>query len=280
MPYFSASDGTKIYYEDLGEGFPLMFLHPWPTDHAMWMLQIPVFSERYRIITPDSRGLGRSAKPHIGYSLERLSDDVDDLMNHLGIDKAFVVGNSLGGAVAEKFALEHSRRVQATVWIGAPTFPMNELVMDYEGEKNVPFVKVYSSELAKGYLNFWNKVWKALMSNNYHESFVNTNIGNYLVRYLFEERYARLNADSSPVISILNGLDETKSSLDEGLAKLSVPAAIVCGSGDDTRPSCEKQHLAIPKAEFLVIQESGHFCYMDQPEIFNRFLSDFLVRYS
>ncbi len=279
MAHFKTTDGIRIYFEEVGEGFPLVLLHPWPTDHAMWMLQLPVFSEVYRIITPDSRGLGRSDKPK-KYTLERLSDDVAELLDRLGIEKAFIVGNSLGGAVAEKFAIDHTDRVQATVWIGAPTFPMDELVMNYDGETNVPFSQVYIKELKVGYLNFWKKVWKPFMHYNFHESFVRTYIGSYLINYLFEDRYARLNADSSSLIGLLEGLDETKISLDKELAKLSIPTAIVCGDGDDTRPSCEKQHRNIPKAGFLVIPNSGHFCYMDQPEIFNRFLADFLARNS
>jgi len=279
LPRFNATDGTGIYYEDVGEGFPLVLLHPWPTDHAMWMLQMAMFSENYRVITPDSRGLGKSDKPKTGYSLSRLSDDVADLMDHLGIKKAFIVGNSLGGAVAEKFAVQHSDRVQATVWIGAPTFPLDELLMDYNGKKNVPFVDVYVRELRTGYLNFWEKVWKPMMSYNFHENFVRTYVGSYLIKYLFEERYARLNADPSGVISVLEGLNDEKKSLDKDLARLSIPSAIVCGDGDDTRPSCEIQHKSIPAAEFLVIRNSGHFCYLDQPEVFNGFLKDFLFRH-
>jgi len=245
----------------------------------MWMLQVPVFSENCRVITPDSRGLGKSDKPESGYSLERMSDDVDELLLHLGIKKAFVVGNSLGGAVAEKFAVDHSDKVQATVWIGAPTFPLNELVMNYNGKKNIPFVDVYVEELQQGYLNFWEKVWKPLMSYNFHESFAKTHFGYYLIKYLFEERYARLNADPQGVISILEGLNDEKKSLDEDLAKLSIPSAIVCGDGDDTRPACEKQHTSIPRAEFLMIRNSGHFCYIDQTEIFNDFLLEFLKKH-
>lgn len=280
MPHFKTSDGIDIYYEDRGEGFPLVFVHPWPADHAMWMLQVPVFSENYRIITPDSRGLGRSEKPKTGYSLGRLSNDVHELLDHLKIGKAFVVGNSLGGAVAERFAIDHTAEVQATVWIGAPIFPLGESfpLMDYGGRKNVPLFEVYIDELQKGYLNFWEKDWKPTMSYLYHKNFVETYIGSYLVRYLFEERYAKLNADPQGAIAILAGLNEQKKSLDEDLARLSIPSAIVCGDGDDTRPSCEKQHASIPAAQFLVIQNSGHFCYMDQPEVFNSFLRNFLIR--
>src|SRR5579872_1957440 len=273
MSRFSASDGSILYFDEAGEGFPLIFLHPWPTDHAMWMFQVPVFSENYRVITPDSRGLGMSDKsPKVeDFSLDRLSDDVSELMDHLGIDRAFIVGNSLGGAVAEKFCIDHAERVQASLWIGAPTFPFGELVMDYDGRKNVPFVDVYKSALKNGYLNFWLSVWKPLMSYNYHESFVRTYVGDYLIRYLFEDRYARMNHNPTSVVGLLDGLNQVKESLDADLARLTIPSAIVCGDGDDTRPSCEQQHKAIPKAEFLVIKDSGHFCYMDQPEIFNSF---------
>ena len=246
----------------------------------MWLFQAPVFSEKYRVIMPDSRGLGQSDKPAIGYSLTRLSDDVNDLLEHLGIEKAFIVGNSLGGSVAEKFAVDHTERVQGTVWIGAPTFPLDEMMMDYDGKKNITFVDVYVGELKKGgYLNFWNKVWKPLMSYQYHENFVGTYLGSYLIRYFFENRYVRLNSDPYGVISILEDLRKEKA-LETELAQLQVPSAIVCGDGDDTRPSCEKQHLAIPRAEFLVIKDSGHFCYQDQPEIFNNFLEGFLSRSS
>ncbi len=278
MAYFTTSDGIRIYFEDTGEGFPLALLHPWPTDHAMWLFQVPFFSEKYRVITPDSRGLGRSDKPKDGYSLTRLSEDVNELLEYLKIPKAFVVGNSLGGAVAEKFAIDHTSKLQGTVWVGAPTFPLDDLVMDFEGKKNIPFFDVYTRELRSGgYMNFWTKVWKPLMSFQYHENFVRTYLGDYLIRYLFEDRYARLNAEPHGVIAILEYLQREKS-IDEALARLTLPSAIVCGDGDDTRPSCEKQHVTVPAAEFLVIKDSGHFCYQDQPEIFNGFLTEFLKR--
>jgi len=277
LPY-AEIDGLQIFYEDIGNGFPLVLLHPWPTDHAMWMFQFAVFSEKYRIIAPDSRGLGSSSKPHSGYQLERLSDDVNEFLEHLGIERAFVVGNSLGGAVAQKFAVNHSKKVQATVWIGAPTFPLDDIVVEFGG-RNVPFVDLYLDALKKGYLNFWDTIWKPTMHYQFHESFVKTYLGSYLIRYLFEDRYARLNGDAHGVVGVMDGQRREKS-LDEALSGLDIPSAIVAGDGDDTLPYCEQQHKAVPKAEFFVLKNSGHFCYMDQPEVFNRFLGDFLERHA
>ncbi len=106
MPRFTATDGTNIYFEDVGEGFPLVFLHPWPTDHAMWMLQVPEFSEKYRVITPDSRGLGKSDRPAKDYSLRRLSDDVADLLESLGDRKGLhrweLIGRSSRGEICAR----------------------------------------------------------------------------------------------------------------------------------------------------------------------------------
>ncbi|MFN0000620.1 MAG: alpha/beta fold hydrolase, partial [Burkholderiaceae bacterium] len=94
MPYVNVK-GNNIYYEAAGAGFPIVLLHPWPTDHAMWMLQVPIFSADYRVITPDSIGLGQSAKPRSGITLKGLADDVNALLDELGEKKAFIVGLSL-----------------------------------------------------------------------------------------------------------------------------------------------------------------------------------------
>jgi len=277
MPRVKIND-AEIYYETIGEGFPLVLLHPWPTDHAMWMFQTPVFSERFRVITPDSRGLGRSDKSKTGYRLKKLSDDVYDLIRHLGIERAFVVGNSLGGAVAQKFSIDHPEVVQATIWIGAPTFPLNELLAELEPGKSVPAITAYLADLKNhGYLHFWNNIWKPTMHYQFHESFANSPLGAYLIRYLFEDRYAKLNANPEGVIGILEDLC-LEESLDAELGKLEIPAAIVTGSGDDTRPYCEQQHKAVPRTQLFVVQNSGHFCYMDQPAKFNEFMLHFLEK--
>ena len=277
MPKINVN-GAQLYYEEIGEGFPLVLLHPWPTDHAMWMFQVPVFSERFRVITPDSRGLGRSDKSKTGYRLKTLSDDVYELLEKLAVEKAVVVGNSLGGAVAQKLTIDHPERVQATIWIGAPTFPLDDLLAELEPGKSIPAIEVYLRELkSKGYLHFWNTVWKPTMSYQFHENFVRTYLGSYLISYFFEDRYAKLNQNADGVIGILEDL-RRESSLNDELAKSKVPAAIVTGDGDDTRPYCEKQHSALPGVELCVVENSGHFCYMDQPERFNTFMNSFLKR--
>src|SRR5205814_2147946 len=172
----------------------LILLHGWPCDHALWMFQTPVFSEYYRVIAPDFRGLGRSTKPRDPITVEQMSDDMAGLMDVLNLDQAFVIGLSLGGVVAEQLCLDHPRRVRASVWVGAPSYTDN-FIVNFTGREE-PIIDVYLRFLeAGGYTNFWNKVWKPNVDSFFNRSFYETPVGRDIINYLFEERYARTNAD-------------------------------------------------------------------------------------
>jgi pimeloyl-ACP methyl ester carboxylesterase len=272
------ADGTELYYEEYGDGFPMILVHPWPADHAMWFLQTPVFSEYFRVITPDIRGLGKSARPSKGYQLSRLSKDLLAIYENLGINKSYLIGSSLGGAICQKFTIDHPDRVRATIWIGTPSYPVEEMVVEGVGKSNQPTSDVYLEALAKGYLNFWNTIWKPTMHYQFHERFSKSQFGDYLVRYLFEERYARMNGDAYGAIELLKAA-YGQESIVEDLIQSTVPSAIIHGEDDDTAPVCKKQHELLPKSEYLSIPQSGHFCYLDQAEIFNKFVLDFVNRH-
>jgi len=270
--------GVGLFYEEAGSGIPLVLLHPWPTDHAMWMFQVPVFSEGYRVITPDSRGLGRSDKPKSGYSPTSLADDLEGLLDHLGIEKAFVVGLSLGGAVAMMFTLNHPDRVRASIWVGAPKLPLIDFMFKEKSGRSRPLPDVYKEALkAGGYTNFWNTVWKPNSGYLLHSSFLSTPLGSYLCRYLFEERYPRLNKDARSLIGLLDGMSEDK--VLRELRTVKVPVAMVSGTDDPTLPYIREHKKYCPQAEYYEIPKSGHVCTMDQAEEFNRIMARFLRKH-
>ncbi len=278
MPYIKVT-GKSIYYEAVGTGFPIVLLHPWPTDHAMWMLQVPVFSADYRVITPDSIGLGQSDKPRSGITLKGLADDVKALLDELGEKKAFIVGLSLGGAVAQRFCIDHQDRVQASIWVGAPKLPTDGFMFRDNNGLERPLPEVYLEALeSQGYLHFWETVWKANMGYMFHKNFVATALGSYLTRYLFEDRYARFNRDPGGVIAILNSL--RKETIVDEFKKIKIPVSIIAGDGDPTLPYCLEQHSYLPDAEFSIIENSGHMCIIDQAEIFNTIMSNFIRRHT
>src|SRR5256885_14331116 len=104
MPRVTVDGDVELYYESLGEGTPLVFQ---AHDHTPWLfLQAPVFSQRYRVLTYDRRGTGRSSSPKGDWSAADLADDLHGFLDALEIQRAIVVGSSLGGVVTAQFAVD------------------------------------------------------------------------------------------------------------------------------------------------------------------------------
>ncbi len=265
----------SLNYETAGSGFPLVLIHAWPTDHAIWQLQMPVFSRDYHTIAVDLRGLGQSDKPPAPNTPEIMTRDLVGLLDALGIERAAVCGISLGGVVAAQMTLDAPQRVASAVWVGAPSY-VDRFMITVGGE-TIPLAEVYLRVLEpEGYLGFWHKVWKANIELLFNEEFVQSRLGTYLIESLFEDRYARWNADARPIIDILHGLS-TWNILDR-LPTVTRPVQVVVGDHDPTFVYCEEQGRLTANAEYVVIDNSGHFCNLDNPARFNQVVLDFLHR--
>lgn len=102
---------VQLYFEEYGEGFPLIFLHGFPLDHTIWDTLIPLLRNEVRLILPDLRGHGRSPVPDGVYTMRVLAEDVLALMERLQITQAILVGHSMGGYAALNFAHNHPHRI-------------------------------------------------------------------------------------------------------------------------------------------------------------------------
>jgi pimeloyl-ACP methyl ester carboxylesterase len=112
---YADNKGVKIYYESWGSGVPIVFLHPWSTNGYIWYFQIFHFAQTNTCVTVDHRGHGRSDKPAKGYSIQEHASDVAAVMDAANIDKAVIVGNSIGGMIAMQFCLARPERVLGLV---------------------------------------------------------------------------------------------------------------------------------------------------------------------
>src|SRR5947208_6867645 len=101
---FIEVSGTSLYYEEMGEGHPLVLIHGGYMDRRMWDDQFAIFAEQYRVIRYDVRGFGKSALPTVPYADRQ---DLYELLTALGVQSAYLLGLSLGGVIAVDFALEH-----------------------------------------------------------------------------------------------------------------------------------------------------------------------------
>ena len=112
---FVDSEGERIYYESHGEGEALVFSHGLGGNHAIWYQQVPIFAQRYRVVTWDQRGFGRSTNLSGMASPETAARDLEAILNQLEIDKAHFIGQSMGGWCTVGFAAEHPERVRSIV---------------------------------------------------------------------------------------------------------------------------------------------------------------------
>ena len=106
-------NGIELHYEESGSGDPLLMIMGFGGDHQAWAFQVPAFAEGYRVITFDNRGAGQSEGPDVAYSTRMMADDAVGLLDVLRIERAHVLGVSMGGMIAQEVALNHPRRVRS-----------------------------------------------------------------------------------------------------------------------------------------------------------------------
>jgi len=116
MPTVETGD-IVTYYEEAGSGEPLILICGISADLQVWRFQVPELSKRFRVICYDNRGAGRTSAPDEPYSIAGMADDLSALLDHLQINSAHVVGWSMGGLIAQQFALTRPLRVRKLILI-------------------------------------------------------------------------------------------------------------------------------------------------------------------
>src|SRR4051812_38141900 len=132
MPY-SRRNGVAIWYEVTGDGPALVLIHANPFDHDLWLYQAAHFSTWFKIIGVDIRGYGRSQKVATPFTLKEMSDDVIGVMDELSIDRAVLMGCSVGSGTAILLGLEYPERFAALVLVGGNSGSSDRYTKRVEG---------------------------------------------------------------------------------------------------------------------------------------------------
>ncbi|WP_395244031.1 alpha/beta fold hydrolase [Agromyces sp. MMS24-K17] len=123
MPTFTTSDGTEIYYTDLGEGRPVVLSHGWPLSSDAWQVELKLLADAgYRAIAHDRRGHGRSSQPWQGNDMDTYAKDLAELVEHLDLRDLSLIGHSTGGGEVVRYAARHGQpqgRVAKVITAGA-----------------------------------------------------------------------------------------------------------------------------------------------------------------
>ena len=246
-----------------GAGTPLVLLHAFPLDGRMWAPQVEALAGTYQVIVPDLRGFGAArdqAVEEAGMGL--LADDVARLLDDRGLDRVVLGGLSLGGYVALAFLRGHADRASGLVLLDTRATADGDQARDDR-------LKMAERVLAEGNGFVAEAMLPKLLGETSREH-----------RPEVVEKVASLIREQTPeaIAGAQRGM-AARSDTTDLLASIAVPTLVVTGEEDAvTGPEAGRDLAAgIPGARFLLVAEAGHLVNLEQPEIVNEALLDFLA---
>lgn len=262
MQSFTAE--PSIFYTDSGveDGEPIILAHAFPFTHEMWLPQVEMLNERWRVITYDMRGLGRSDPGNGEFTLDEYVDDLLRLMDHFGIERAVVVGLSMGGYVSMRLCERAPERVRALALCS--TRAAADDAQAAEGRvRAIEFIR------HRGVRPFAEDFIKKLFAPQTYAS----------EPQIIDHQLAIIEGHQPiGVIGAIRAL-ATRPDLTPGLARVAVPTLILYGEEDALTPVAIGREIQakIAGSEFHAIPAAAHMCNLENPEQFNERLYDFLM---
>jgi pimeloyl-ACP methyl ester carboxylesterase len=270
MPEVSTDDGVRLYVVETGSGFPVLFVHEFAGDHRSWEPQVRALSRRYRCIAYNARGYPPSGVPNdpAAYSQQRAVADAIAVLDGLGVERAHVVGLSMGGFATLHLGLRHPERARSLVVAACGYGAQPERREAFREESSViaeAFATEGAAEVAKRYavgparVQFQNKDPRGWAE--------------------FALQLAEHSSQGSALT--MRGVQAERPSLydlTDELRALTVPTLIVSGDEDEgcLEPSLMLKRT-IPTAGLAVLPKTGHTCNLEEPDAFNRLLERFFA---
>ncbi len=269
MPFANTDDGVKLYYEETGSGTPLLFIHEFAGDYRSWEPQVRALGRRYRCITYNARGYPPSDVPRdqAAYSQARAVADAIAVLDHLGVAQAHVVGLSMGGFCALHVGLRHPDRARSLVVAGAGYGAQPERREAFRAESEA-IARAFETEGSER------------VAERYAVGPARVQLQDKDPRgwAKFAHQLAEHSAEGSALT--MRGVQRERPSLydlGDELRALRVPTLIVMGDEDE---GCLEPGLmlkrTIPSAGLVVLPRTGHTCNLEEPDLFNRTVQDFL----
>jgi pimeloyl-ACP methyl ester carboxylesterase len=271
MPFISLkSRGLETYYEEEGKGPPVVLIGGFTSTLDTWGLQVGPLSERFQVIRPDNRGSGRTRIPADDgkRSPQIWADDVLALIDALGLERVHLVGCSMGGFIAQAFAVAHPERLisltlMCTTPGGAHTVPISAQMMAGLQAGSVPGATADQLDAMTA---------AALHENARAE---NRKAWDYFTQLRVASPHSAQELEHRRAgIANFTVWDQ--------LGTLKVPTLVTTGVGDRLVPPENSRVIAerIPGAELKFIEGGGHVFFIEQPQAVNALLLDFLSRHS
>src|SRR5215471_9320103 len=268
MPHVTTDDGVRLFYEETGSGIPVVFVYEFAGDYRSYEGQVRYFSRRYRAIVFNARGYPPSDVPTDGerYSQGRARDDIRDVLDGLAIDKAHVVGLSMGGFATLHFGFTYPDRARSLVIAGCGYGAAPDKRQQFAAEAEAAaetFQSLGMAKAADGYalgptrVQFQNKDprgWKE-----------------------FRDQLAEHSTEGAA--GTMRGVQKRRPSLFDLVDKMkTITAPTLIMTGDEDWPCLDSALLMkrmVPTAGLVVMPNSGHTINLEEPAAFNQHLANF-----
>ena len=265
MPFVSATDGTRIHYEVTGRvgRTPVLMIQGLGASKNAWNLQRIAMATRFRIISFDNRGAGRSDKPTEPFTLEQMADDAIAVLDAAGIETAHVVGASMGGVISQIVAVKYPQRVRS-------------LTLVCTACRNHPWRQELLQSWAKtaeekGMIEVGKEAAQWVMSPRSFRRLVPA--------FTWMGPLAALRPRHS-FVSQIHAILDTREDLVDQLSTITAPTMVIVGNQDILTPRGDSEEIAerIPNSELVVISGAAHGLMMEHSSTFNKILIEFLQR--
>jgi len=271
MPYAITPDHVRLYYEEVGAGTPILFVHEFASDYRGWEPQLREFGKRYRCVAYSARGYKPSDVPTDpnAYSYMHVMRDAVAVLDHLRIAQAHFVGLSMGGYTTLQVALNHPARVRSMTLAGTGSGSERWYTEEFQRHSRAlaeQFEREGSAAVAATYGRGPSRIPFELKDSRGFAEF----------QRMLGEHDAQGSARTS------RGFQGARPSLydfENEIRKLGVPALIVVGDEDDRciEPAVFLKD-AIPASGLVMLPKTGHVVNLEEPDLFNQVVTDFLTR--
>ncbi|HZQ73437.1 MAG TPA: alpha/beta fold hydrolase [Burkholderiales bacterium] len=268
MPFVQTDDGVRLHCEETGAGSAIVFVHEFAGDHRSWEPQVRHFSRRYRCVTYAARGYPPSEVPEDveRYSQARARDDVRDVMDALEIERAHVVGLSMGSFAALHFGMAYPARALSLVVAGCGYGAHPAQHARFQEESRALAKRILEAGMAEVAATYGHGPSRVQYQAKDPRGFAE-----------FERQLAAHSARGSA--NTMLGYQARRPSLYalvEDLKRLAVPTLVVAGDEDDaTLEPGLLMKRAIPGAALAVLPKTGHIINLEEPALFNQLVESF-----
>ena len=265
----TTDDGVRLFYDEAGSGTPLVFVHEFAGDHRSWEPQVRYFSRRYRCIAYNARGYPPSDVPEDfqRYSQERARDDVRAVLDALHIERAHIVGLSMGAFATLHFGMHYPKRAVSLVVAGGGTgaHPAAYRSFQEDSKNNADFMR--REGMARFAATYGLGPTRVQLQSKDPRGFAE-----------FQRQLAEHSAAGSA--NTMQGYQGRRPSLYDLTAEMArIEAPTLLMTGDEDEPcleACLLMKRTIRTAGLVVLPRSGHAINLEEPALFNQFVDEFL----